>query len=476
MAGKYWKLGFVGASIVTFKLRKSFQQKHSKSPFLLHAEELKENKLPTQMPALKLGTDQCVLVVGTTGTGKSSTIMRCTKQKLIIGDSADSVTNKCQMFPDLNGPSKPVWIDTVGYDDSSLADDTESFKEVLKFIQEKRLLKIKAIIWTILPQERKDARLQRQAEFINRFREEAIWENVIIIAKQPGSFSTHKACQGAVQAAKLYSGDIEDERMLGFTYLDSGIPEDFKEVLLSLDAEKRKGMLYLTEDEVYEKISTAIESIKKPITVIFEDSECEDCGIQGDRRLLSEYCHMERHYKHPEPLNHFHPQELRSFHPLPIDNHHPGVLRLTGGPNQNCETVKNVLFAMTPVMGLLRDSTEGLKTGVIAGLTQFVCYKLNEPLRFTFACCGNEENSPGCRNSYACCRLAPDATGCMFTYPCCSGGPQAIGCTRRYLCCGKEEGVTGCSVVCKKCEKLWGTPAGECYKKQHELRKIKIAS
>ena len=128
---------------------------------------------------------------------------------------------------------------------------------------------------------------------------------------------------------------------------------------------------------------------------------------------------------------------------------------------------------MTPVMGLLRDSTEGIKTGVIAGLTQFVCYKLNEPLRFTFGCCGGQENSHGCKNSFACCRTAPEAPGCMYTYPCCSGGPQAVGCTRKFLCCGKQEGVTGCEVVCKKCEKNWGTAAGECYKKQHELRKIK---
>ena len=47
--------------------------------------------------------------------------------------------------------------------------------------------------------------------------------------------------------------------------------------------------------------------------------------------------------------------------------------RLTGGPNENCETVKNVLFGLTPVMALLKDSTEGLKTGVLAGLTSLLC-------------------------------------------------------------------------------------------------------
>ena len=106
------------------------------------------------------GTDQCILVVGTTGSGKSSTISKCTGQPVEVSDQADSVTRKCQIFADLNKPSRPVWVDTVGYDDSTRLDDEESFKNVLKFIQEENLLKIKAIIWTILPQERKDARLQ----------------------------------------------------------------------------------------------------------------------------------------------------------------------------------------------------------------------------------------------------------------------------------------------------------------------------
>ena len=37
-----------------------------------------------------------------------------------------------------------------------------------------------------MPQERMDARLQKQAKFINQFGEGLIWNNVIIVAKQPG--------------------------------------------------------------------------------------------------------------------------------------------------------------------------------------------------------------------------------------------------------------------------------------------------
>ena len=77
--------------------------------------------------------------------------------------------------------------------------------------------------------------MQRQAEFINRFREEEIWRNVIIVAKQPGSFSLEKSCQGAEEAAKMLSGGRgQTVQRLGFTYLDDSIPEDFRQVLNSL--------------------------------------------------------------------------------------------------------------------------------------------------------------------------------------------------------------------------------------------------
>ena len=43
--------------------------------------------------------------------------------------------------------------------------------------------------------------------------------------------------------------------------------------------------------------------------------------------------------------------------------HHPGVLQLTGGPNQNCESVRNFLAAgsiigfLEPVTGMLTGSS-----------------------------------------------------------------------------------------------------------------------
>ena len=133
-------------------------------------------------------------------------------------------------------------------------------------------------------------------------------------------------------------------------------------------------------------------------------------------------------------------QDLKSYHPLPEENLHPGVLRLTGGPNETCETVKSVLVGMVPVMGLLRESSDAIKTGIMALAAHLTCHNLQTPMRwldlyriitntksnfrFTFGCCEGDESSIGCRVSHGCCRKSPGSPGCLYTFPCCAGGPQ----------------------------------------------------
>lgn len=140
-------------------------------------------------------------------------------------------------------------------------------------------------------------------------------------------------------------------------------------------------MLYFSSEEVSDAVREAIDGIDDNIQVIFEDVQCEDCGVVGDKRLLPEFCHMEKMYQHPQPLQHFHPQDLQSYHPLPEENLHPGVLRLTGGPNETCETVKSVLVGMVPVMGLLRESSDAIKTGIMALAAHLTCHNLQTPMR-----------------------------------------------------------------------------------------------
>ena len=72
------------------------------------------------------------MVVGSTGTGKSSTVARYTGAEVRSGAGPEPVTQACQRYP---GPgdtaSGPVWVDTVGWEDR-LSDNVDIFQVCLR--------------------------------------------------------------------------------------------------------------------------------------------------------------------------------------------------------------------------------------------------------------------------------------------------------------------------------------------------------
>ena len=108
--------------------------------------------------------------------------------------------------------------------------------------------RVAAVVWTVVPQERRDARLQRQAEFIDQFRAGGrIWDYVVIIAKQPGGFNLERAVEGGREAALARLGaEGGNVQALGFTYLDSSISAVQRAKLLALPEEQRRGLLVVT--------------------------------------------------------------------------------------------------------------------------------------------------------------------------------------------------------------------------------------
>ena len=69
----------------------------------------------------------CVVVVGSTGSGKSSTISRYTGCDVRSGSGTESVTEHCQLWPDETGPA---WVDTRGWEDRDV-DNTNTFQVAL---------------------------------------------------------------------------------------------------------------------------------------------------------------------------------------------------------------------------------------------------------------------------------------------------------------------------------------------------------
>ena len=124
-------------------------------------------------------------------------------------------------------------------------------------------------------QERKDARLQRQAEFINLFKEGEVWGNVIILAKQPGGYNVDRACQGALEAARAHACENSRIRTVGFTYMDSSIPSSVEQTLKNLDPEDRQRLLLVSDDDVHQILKRE---------VCRSTSECELPTLVSKRR------------------------------------------------------------------------------------------------------------------------------------------------------------------------------------------------
>ena len=152
-------------------------------------------------------------------------------------------------------------------------------------------------------------RLQKQANFINQFGEGLIWNNVVIVAKQPGSFNLGQAVQGAKEAAKQHCYINTEIKTTGFTYMDESIPTEVKEEINNLSEEVKNKMLLVTDEQVHDQLHKLLmEAEIEPIQVVFRDSQCLDCGAQGDLRILDNYCHMEMMFVHPKSAAYFHPE------------------------------------------------------------------------------------------------------------------------------------------------------------------------
>jgi len=73
-----------------------------------------------------------VIVLGSTGTGKSSLISCVTKVSNVnVNNGVDRVTQTNEGFNDED--NELLWLDTVGWDDKDLRDD-DTFRSILKYL------------------------------------------------------------------------------------------------------------------------------------------------------------------------------------------------------------------------------------------------------------------------------------------------------------------------------------------------------
>ena len=75
-------------------------------------------------------------------------------------------------------------------------------------------------------------------------------------------------------------------------------------------------------------ISVFISRLKPFLfSVVFKNQKCLDCGLTGDVRLMSNYCHMEKVFVHPGSLIQYHPKRTERYHDsTTVIREHPGGL------------------------------------------------------------------------------------------------------------------------------------------------------
>jgi len=351
--------------------------------------------------AAKEKNDSCILVVGTTGTGKTSTVNIYTGNELTVGHSAHAETGATVTVEDKNHPGAPAWIDNPGWSDTEGRSDAIVFKDLLKHMQEHKLNKVAAVVWCVLPQIRMDSVLQAQARFIDMFTDKGrIWSNVVILCKGKGpGESPAEDCKGAVMAAKKVNVHAEP-RTVGYQFATAkvlaGASEEFR----------REELRSLTDPEIRDKLEAELSSLPSSIQVVFANKRCQACGQTGDPRLMEDTCH----------------RALKKGH--------------TGQLKQRFSKVQTVAAVGVGTVGIV-----GLSVAAVVA-SEYVLLGL--PLVM----------GPGSVMTTH--RFLN--TGSKANPPC---GPLKIT-DMRYRCCGMQElAEGGCTDLCDKCGAKWGESPGE---------------
>ena len=398
----------------------------------------------------------CIICVGSTGAGKSSTITKLTGQRVPSGNSTHRVTQKCNIYrpklefeKNIMQENNVFFVDTVGWDDADY-DDEDTFKEILRYIESNSIFNVKAVMWSITPSPRVTNQLTNQAKLIDKLLEKKIWGRVIIVCKQ--SMNPDQDTRGALKAALDYD-TYANVQVLGYRYLDDPSFSPEQHAQFENDSTIRETFNVLSDNEVRQKFKDMFSNIGPPTKIVFEHQRCLDCGALGDSRLMPKFCHMKKvrvhrvqypEKVHPLPKISFHPNEV----PIPV---HPGYLHRPPW------------------------------------------YK-NIRLRRVYSCCGGVSISPGCALKWTCCQQQhkiiakqngfvsslplskPNVTkipGCSKKYSCCElevdENQNPEGCEQLFSCCGRNKNQDGCRDICLKCNEDWGTDAGRCFIKSHNI-------
>lgn len=259
------------------------------------------------------------LVVGSTGVGKSSFVnLFADGKKALVSGDGKSCTKAISCYESKCTDARDqtfLLIDTIGYEDSDGLTNEEISTETVRFINKQQIDSI-IIFWMMNGEEKATSTLQKQAQFINSFRTTYIWHSCVIIVKEATKKSLSKKSQGARTAIeKIVNSNVNTNDIIKFGYkCIDWLKGDSLEDIEDLTPEQKKTRNILNEDGV-RKLILEKSSLIDYCQVIFENHKCIKCGLIGDPRCLSPYCHFGTKPKKIHPgLNKYKHKEDKSYY------------------------------------------------------------------------------------------------------------------------------------------------------------------
>eukprot|EP01084_Bolivina_argentea_P238659 400945_1 len=395
----------------------------------------------------------CVVVIGTTGVGKSSLIKLNCGDMVKASNSTKSCTKGCTIFTDKQN-NKINWMDTQGTDDNELKDDDEKvLKKAFKALYDQNITKIK-LIWIVSgDMDRERGEYKKQAKFIHLFSNK-IWESCLIIHKKGMIQPKLDNIKGAIAASQSYGSRInltnqqnQNKHLVGYTCLEWTALDDATLQLINMipvasREEMRKKFGYLTSVEITESVHQKLSNLPE-VSIEFLHQKCSKCGVIGDHRFITDPCHTESEKIHTDELESYHPYGTECVHTKDTYSH-----QYISSHSSSRSWYHSGSFYYRHIFGShLWDSGWSCCSSMdrkSAGCEYTESSTPNYSYTTKYRCCDESEGSIGCTHIYQCCKMIAGAGGCEM----------------RYKCCQKTEGDEGCTQACKLCHVEWGKGTG----------------
>ena len=103
----------------------------------------------------KFKRKSCIVVLGSSGRGKTTTMNLYTSNTAETGDATYSTTQMNRIYPDMNHKDYPVWLDTIGLDDADgTLKNSELARDYLIMLKDAKLKWVHALVWCIAPESK----------------------------------------------------------------------------------------------------------------------------------------------------------------------------------------------------------------------------------------------------------------------------------------------------------------------------------